>query len=100
MTEVKNVSKRKPVAKAKAIETNKEAIPEKKLIKKGMVTDCDILNVREKPSVKAKVVGTIAKKTIVEISEAESTEDFYKITVISPVGASGYCMKQFITITE
>ena len=69
---------------------------EPKAVTSGVVADCAKLNVRENPRKDAAVVCTIDKGTVVEISMSESTEDFYK--VYTEFGATGYCMKNFITL--
>lgn len=63
----------------------------------GVVTGCNLLNVRSKPSAKSDVVCTIKKDTEVVIDEAKSTRDFYKVT---SKDFNGYCMKKFITIKQ
>lgn len=64
----------------------------------GKVDNCDKLNVREYPNVSASVLCTLVKSTEVMIVESESTEMFYKVYTTS--GVNGFCMKDFITITE
>lgn len=63
----------------------------------GVVTDCDLLNVRNKPSVKSNVICTIKSGTEVEIDETKSSRDFYKVC---SKDFNGYCMKKFITIKQ
>ena len=63
----------------------------------GVVTNCELLNVRAKPSVKSDVIRTIKKDTEVEIDEAKSSRDFYKVC---SKDFNGYCMKKFITIKQ
>ena len=64
--------------------------------KMGVVTECMKLNVREEPNADANIVCTINLATEVEIDEANSTEDFYKIYTAS--GIEGFCMKKFIAV--
>lgn len=62
----------------------------------GVVVDCSKLNVRRRPSINAEIECEIVKGTEVEVNEAESTNEFYKI--YTAAGIEGYCMKQFIKI--
>lgn len=64
--------------------------------KMGKVADCELLNVRKQPSANAEVVCTIGRNTDVEIDDAKSTSNFYKICVAS--GVEGFCMKRFIKV--
>lgn len=64
---------------------------------KGIITGCEKLNLREKPSKDGKVLAVLNKGTEVEVyTQAPTTPDFYKVKTAS--GLEGYCMKQFITI--
>lgn len=62
----------------------------------GEVFDCAKLNVREEPRSDAKVACVIDVGTEVMINEADSTDEFYKICLVS--GIEGYCMKKFIAV--
>ena len=73
-----------------------EAVVEKEAVMVGVVANCGILNVREKPAITTDVVGTIKRDTEVKIIESESTNEFYKI--ITSTGMEGFCMKEYITI--
>lgn len=64
------------------------------LPKAGRVFNCSRLNVRVAPKPGAAVVCEIPCNTKVEINEAESTDDFYKIYTVS--GVEGFCMKTYI----
>lgn len=64
----------------------------------GVVVDCSRLNVRTKPRADAEVVCVIERDSEVMIDEENSTKNFYKIC--TAVGAEGYCMKQFISISK
>ena len=77
-----------------AVESIEEPIVEvKKLI--GVVANCEKLNVRNRPNVKGNVVCIIDKGTEVEIDEAGSTNEFYKV---ASVNFKGFCMKKYITV--
>lgn len=64
--------------------------------KMGRVIGCVKLNVRRAPKPRAEVVCEIACDTEVEVDEAESTIDFYKICTAS--GVEGYCVKTYISV--
>lgn len=64
----------------------------------GFVSGCEKLNVREEPNKNADVVCVIEKNANVIIDVDDSTDSFYK--VCTEAGAEGYCMKDFITITQ
>ena len=60
----------------------------------GRVFGCSRLNVRKSPKPRAEVVCEINCGVEVEIDEANSTVDFYKIFTAS--GIEGYCVKTYI----
>lgn len=64
----------------------------------GKIRDCDKLNVREKPSLDAKVVCKLDKNSEVTVDKSESTKEFYKIA--TSIGVSGYCMKKYLFIKK
>lgn len=64
----------------------------------GFVSGCEKLNVREEPKKDADIVCVIEKDASVIIDVDDSTDSFYK--VCTEAGAEGYCMKNFITITQ
>ena len=64
----------------------------------GFVSGCSRLNVRKEPKAGSLVVCTIEKDADVIIDLDESTDTFYK--VCTEAGAEGYCMKDYITITQ
>ena len=75
------------------IETNAEAPVEEVVAKTGVVTDCDLLNVRSTPSdASAKnIIKVIKNGTTVMLGE--EINDFVRVNVD---GENGYCMKKFI----
>lgn len=91
-----------------AIETFEEATPveetalmehtEKKAVYIGKLRDCGKLNVREKPSIDAKILCRLDKTSEVQIEKAESTKEFYKVYTTS--GVEGYCMKKYMSIKK
>lgn len=90
--EAETVSDVKPIVKPE-IKPGPVMVEKPKL---GVVTDCVKLNVRKKPHANATIVTTITCETELEIIEAESTKDFYKICTAA--GVEGFCMKRFISI--
>lgn len=62
----------------------------------GLVTDCDKLNIRERPTVESPVVCEVVCQAELVIDEKGSTEQFYK--VCTDAGIEGFCMREFITI--
>lgn len=83
-----------------AIENFEEATPveEKKVVYIGKLRDCGKLNVREKPSIDAKILCRLDKTSEVQIEKAESTKEFYKVYTTS--GVEGYCMKKYVSIKK
>ena len=63
---------------------------------KGVVVNCNKLNVRKEANKDSEVLVVINKNEEVTITIEDSTEDFYKVTTAT--GIEGYCMKQFINV--
>jgi hypothetical protein len=66
--------------------------------KKGVVTDCWMLNIREEPDSNAKIIGTLNQSSEIIVYEQESTDRYYKICTAS--GIEGFCMQNYITIQQ
>lgn len=81
------------VAEESAVE---ETVEETPVSVTGIVSDCIKLNVRKSPTPLAEVLCVVDENSKVEIDEAESTAEFYKVCTAS--GVEGYCMKKFITV--
>lgn len=64
----------------------------------GRVVRCAKLNVRKDPDADAEILGTIPAGAEVMIDEGESTDDFYNVCAAS--GFEGFCMKQFVEVSE
>ena len=64
----------------------------------GIVSNCELLNIRKESSKDAEVLCTIGVNTMVKVDLTvdKEAEEFYKI--VTPNGVEGYCMKKFITI--
>lgn len=76
-----------------------EVAPVTPKVKKGIVTGCAKLNVRNNPHPNAAIERTIDQRTEVEIIDSQG--DFYHVrkgTVTD--GFTGWCMKKFITVLK
>ena len=71
-------------------------VKEEKNLVFGKVVGCIRLRVRKQPSLSADNVCEILQDTKVVIDNAESTDDFYKVT--TETGIEGYCMKDYIKV--
>ena len=68
-------------------------------IRKGVVANCERLNVRTNPSLTAAIDTVIEKGTEVEITD--SNGEFYFVRKDSTTeGFNGWCMKKYISVTE
>lgn len=66
---------------------------------KGVVANCERLNVRTNPSLNAAVESVIDKGTEVEITD--SYGDFYFVrTDKTTEGINGWCMKKYISVQK
>ena len=63
----------------------------------GVVTGCNLLNVRSKPEPNSEVLTIIPIDSVITISDVNASQDFYKVLVGD---LEGYCMKKFIKIKE
>lgn len=61
----------------------------------GVVSGCEKLNVRNRPSTNATIITTV-KKGDELVLDACPSDEFYKVTLAN--GINGYCMKKFITV--
>lgn len=77
--------------------TNDETVakPQKKKSVYGKVINCNLLNVREEPSLRANVIDKISVGQKVRIV-GESDNNFYKVFVNNK---NGYCVKNYIEVT-
>lgn len=64
----------------------------------GVVTGCEKLNVRIAAFKTARVRCVIDESSKIQIDEKESTDEFYK--VVTESGVEGYCMKEYIKVTQ
>ena len=63
----------------------------------GVVTGCNLLNVRSQPEADSDVITVIPIDSVITISDVNASQDFYKVLVGD---LEGYCMKKFIKIKE
>ena len=62
------------------------------------IADCLRLHIYSKPDDKSEVVCKVRYLTDLIISRGESTDDYYK--VYTAVGATGYCKKDQVFVTQ
>ena len=79
-------------------EVTKEAIKEADSTVVGYVSGCLKLNIREEGYLGANVVCVVPEKTALLIEVAESNDEWYK--VYTETGMEGFCMKQYVTLSE
>lgn len=80
-----------------------EEVPEVEEVKIviGIVSNCDRLNVRSKPSINGEVVTVLPKGTEVEIEVPDERGDFYEVCALP--GSDyfhGFCMKKYIAVKK
>ena len=75
-----------------------EEVKQEIVLVDGIVSNCELLNIRKESSKDAEVLCTIGVNTMVKVDLTvdKEAEEFYKI--VTPNGVEGYCMKNFITI--
>ena len=75
-----------------------EEVKQEIVLVDGIVSNCELLNIRKESSKDAEVLCTIGVNTMVKVDLTvdKEAEEFYKI--VTPNGVKGYCMKKFITI--
>lgn len=64
----------------------------------GVVVDCNLLNVRKRPSIVSDVVVIISNGTPLTVEDSYKNEHWYKITTAT--GDHGFVMKDFVAIKE
>lgn len=72
-----------------------EVIENKNII--GVVSGCELLNVRSNPEFTADVLTVIPAESIVTIIDVDASLDFYEVLIGD---LKGFCMKKFIKIKE
>lgn len=75
-----------------------EEVKQEIVLVDGIVSNCELLNIRKESSKDAEVLCIIGVNTMVKVDLTvdKEAEEFYKI--VTPNGVEGYCMKKFITI--
>ena len=79
-------------------EVTKEVTKEADSTVVGYVSGCLKLNIREEGYLGANVVCVVPEKTALLIEVAESNDKWYK--VYTETGMEGFCMKQYVTLSE
>ena len=79
-------------------EVTKESAKEADSTVVGYVSGCLKLNIREEGYPGANVVCVVPEKTALLIEVAESNDEWYK--VYTETGMEGFCMKQYVTLSE
>ena len=79
-------------------EVTEEATKEADSTVVGYVSGCLKLNIREEGYLGANVVCVVPEKTALLIEVAESNDEWYK--VYTETGMEGFCMKQYVTLSE
>lgn len=87
----------KPVVEEKTVVEKKPVVEETVQCFTGVI-NVSLLNIRVAPNIDSDVVTVVKEGTILEISDEESTDDFYKVYLAN--GVDGFCMKQFVTLME
>ena len=82
------------------IENETEVTPELETPKTvfGVVSDCAALNIREEPSIDAKIVAVVAKGSILEIDAGNCDDEWFGVCTAS--GIQGFCMADYVDIKD
>ena len=83
------------VSEAPVVEEAVKEAP-KKVVKVGVVTGCDKLNIRVSPKITADVLTIIDKGTEVTLYEKQTNDEWFKVRVNDDL--KGFCMKKYITV--
>lgn len=85
-----------PIEEVK-VEVVNEVVEDKKPVN-GVVANCQRLNVRKQPFLKAKVKVVIPAGMKVTIIEEDENKEWYKVSTEN--GSMGFCMAKYITINK
>lgn len=96
--EIAKVNESEEVEEEVNEEVTKEATKEADSTVVGYVSGCLKLNIREEGYLGANVVCVVPEKTALLIEVAESNDEWYK--VYTETGMEGFCMKQYVTLSE
>lgn len=96
--EIAEVNEYEEVEEEVTEEVTKEATKEADSTVVGYVSGCLKLNIREDGYPGANVVCVVPEKTALLIEVAESNDEWYK--VYTETGMEGFCMKQYVTLSE
>ena len=89
------VNDEKTVVTTEATEVEKKSKPKKD---KGIVANCEKLNIRTKPNIKADKVCVVDVKTKLTIDQDKSTNSWFSVTTED--GNEGFCMKKYVLLSK
>lgn len=69
-----------------------------KVITEGFVTNCIRLNIRNAGKPDATILTQVAVNTKLIVDNSESTKDWLSVT--TPNGVKGYCMREYVNLTK
>lgn len=90
LPEIKTPFIEDPVAEVEA-----EEIVTPDPINYGVVSNCEMLNIRNAPSINSKVATIVNKDTQLTLHEECKSGEWTKVT--TPDGVEGYCMSKYIS---
>lgn len=64
----------------------------------GVVVDCNLLNIRERPNVESPVIARLGLSSELKIDLKDSTDGWFSVSTKN--GTSGYCMKKYVAIKQ
>lgn len=64
----------------------------------GIVKDCARLNVRREPSMESDVLVTVTLGDEIDVFQDKSDADWY--AVCTAAGVEGFCMRNFVNVSE
>ena len=64
----------------------------------GTVTNCTLLNIREKPNTNSTILCRVKPNSKLIIDLSNSTVDWYRVTTKD--GIKGYCVKDYVVVND
>lgn len=65
----------------------------------GRIIKCELLNIREKPTIDSQVIDTVDLNNKLTINFDESTDEWFKVYV-EDKSIDGFCMKKYIDVDK
>lgn len=65
----------------------------------GRIVKCELLNIREKPTIDSQVIDTVDLNNKLTINFEESTDEWFKVYV-EDKSIDGFCMKKYLEIDK